>query len=370
MAILDNFNASQAGATDRKFERPKPFYDLWQERQGIPTYSSFHIDDLAAVKLARWEWMGCDACFVNLEDPFLITSMIIELKPGQKTKPVRHMFETWVYVIGGKGETLVSQDGAPDTVIPWQPRSLFGPPLNCTYQHHNTDSTEPARILMVTNAPLTMNLYHNERYVFENPFVFDDRYAGQQGYFNPTYEIVAQRYVRTNMVKDVRDYYLHEWKERGIGARTVFLTGMSHHTIGAHVSEFEPGTYKKAHRHGPGAHVIILQGTGYSLCWKEGEEPTKVDWRENSMFSPPDMWYHQHFNTGPEPARYLALKSKGAPEHPCRIGAPGPNTDPDFAKNHQIEHEDEAPWIYDLFVSELKKNSAENHQPRPAYRKR
>ncbi|MFM2130017.1 MAG: hypothetical protein RL477_1563 [Pseudomonadota bacterium] len=370
MAILDNFNASRAGTTEKKFVRPKPFYDAWQERQGIPAYSSFHIDDLAAVKLAHWDWMGCDACFVNLEDPFLITSMIIELKPGQKTKPVRHMFETWAFVIKGKGETLIRQDGAPDAVIPWQARSLYGPPLNCTYQHRNTDSTETARILMVTNAPLTMNLYHNERYVFENPFVFEDRYAGQQGYFNPTYEIIAQRYVRTNMVKDVRDYYLHEWKERGIAARTVFLTGMSHHTIGAHVSEFEPGTYKKAHRHGPGAHVIILQGAGYSLCWKEGDEPTKVDWRENAMFSPPDMWYHQHFNTGAEPARYLALKSKGAPEHPCRIGAPGPNTDPDFAKNHQIEHEDEAPWIYDLFVSELKKHGAENHQPRPAYRSR
>jgi hypothetical protein len=85
------------------------------------------------------------------------------------------------------------------------------------------------------------------------------------------------------------------------------------------------------------------------------------------MFSPPDMWYHQHFNTSAEPARYLALKSKGAPEHPCRIGAPGPNSDPDFAKNHQIEYEDEDPAIYDMFAADLIKSDVEPGQPRPKY---
>jgi hypothetical protein len=327
----------------------------------------FHVEDLTTVKLAFWERLGCDAAFVNLADSHVSSAILLELKPEHQTRPIKHMFETWIFVARGRGETVIRQDGAQDARIPWQARSLFGPPLNTTYQHFNRDPDAPARILMVTNAPLTMNLYHSDKFVFDNAFVFDDRYAGEQGYFNPTYEVLAPRYVRTNMVKDVRDYALHDWKARGRNARSIFLC-MSHHTIGAHVSEFAPGTYKKAHRHGPGAHVIVLQGQGYSLNWKESDKPTRVDWRENSMFSPPDMWYHQHFNTGPEPARYLALKSKGAPEHPIRLGTPGPNADPDSVKLHQIEYEDEEPWIYDMFVEELKKNGAALHQERPKYR--
>ncbi|MBT3792989.1 MAG: hypothetical protein HOF95_08215, partial [Rhodospirillales bacterium] len=62
-------------------------------------------------------------------------------------------------------------------------------------------------------------------------------------------------------------------------------------------------------------------------------------------------------------------KSKGAPEHPIRIGAPGPNTDPDFAKDHQIEYEDESPEIYEEFLESLKKNGAEIRQDRPKYNK-
>lgn len=345
-------------------------YMNWAESQGIPIHLDFG-HDLLALKTDDWELYEARGCFAHTHGRGdFMANYVLEVPKGAKTKPVKHLYEAFFFVLSGHGSTTVySPDGSKRT-FEWGPKSVFAIPLNCEYQIFNGSGAEPARLSCTNDAPLTLNLYHNERYVFDNPFVFDDRYSGQQGFFNPTYEIIAQRYVRTNMVTDVRDYYLHEWTERGQGARTVFLTGMSHHTIGAHVSEFPPGTYKKAHRHGPGAHVIILEGEGYSLNWKEGDAPTKVDWRENSMFSPPDMWYHQHFNTGTTPARYLALKSKGAPEHPCRIGAPGPNTDPDFAKNHQIEYEDEDPAIYDDFAAEVARNGGEVKQPRPKYNRR
>ena len=45
--------------------------------------------------------------------------------------------------------------------------------------------------------------------------------------------------------------------------------------------------------------------------WPEGEEPQRYEWKEGAMIVPPNMWFHQHFNTGTTPARYLAFKAEG-----------------------------------------------------------
>jgi oxalate decarboxylase/phosphoglucose isomerase-like protein (cupin superfamily) len=357
---MDSYS-SKSGDGDGKFIRPPAFYDAWQEGEGIPIYKVYHVDDMMEVELGRWERFGCDGAFVNLADPFLTTAILVEIPPGAQTKAVRHMFETWCFVVDGRGETTVEQPGQGRGIVRWGKRSLFGPPLNTTYQHRNLDPNKPARILMVTNAPLTLNLYHNEKFVFDNPFVFEDRFDGRQGFFNEGITKIGGRVVRTNFIPDTLKFQLIQWKDRGYGAKS-FHMSMSEHTMAAHLSEFDVGTYKKAHRHGPGAHVILLAGTGYSLLWKDGMEPRRVDWKENSLFAPPEWTFHQHFNTGPEPARYLALRRGGSPEHPLKIGMTGGKDAPD-----QIEYEEEPPWIYDMYEEELRKNGVTVGQPRPVY---
>src|SRR5204863_1566300 len=112
------------------------------------------------------------------------------------------------------------------------------------------------------------------------------------------------------IIPDVRTIDLHSWKERGANGRNVMIE-LSNNTSAPHISEFPVGTYKKAHRHGPGAHVIILYGTGFSTLWREGQDPVRCDWKPNSVVVPPKNWFHQHFNTGSQPASYLALKFQG-----------------------------------------------------------
>ncbi|HEV7983045.1 MAG TPA: hypothetical protein VGP86_09140, partial [Xanthobacteraceae bacterium] len=125
-------------------------------------------------------------------------------------------------------------------------------------------------------------------------------------------------------------------------------------SMNSHISQFPIGTYKKAHCHGPGAHVIILSGEGYSLMWPEGDAPRRYQWQVGSMIVPPNMWLHQHFNTGTTPARYLAFKhevvsirnAQGVPKAwiSRRVGG------------DQIDYADETPEIRRTFAEALSKH--------------
>ena len=57
--------------------------------------------------------------------------------------------------------------------------------------------------------------------------------------------------------------------------------------------------------------MIILSGEGYSLMSPDEGEPRRYEWEVGTMIVPPNMWQHQHFNTGNTPARYLAFKHEG-----------------------------------------------------------
>ncbi len=121
------------------------------------------------------------------------------------------------------------------------------------------------------------------------------------------------------------------------------------------MSVFPSRTYKKGHRHGPGVFIVIPVGEGYSVMWKEGEERIFAPWHEASCFTP--RYYHQHFNVGSTPARYIAF-------HPS-----GGRRFQDVARD-QIEYPDEDPWIRQTFEEELAKRGLTSLMPEEAYKDR
>jgi gentisate 1,2-dioxygenase len=152
-----------------------------------------------------------------------------------------------------------------------------------------------------------------------------------------------------------RRFRLQDWKERGANSTNIRFE-LTENTMSAHVSEFPVGTYKKAHRHGPGAHVVILSGEGYSLLWSDSAKRERVDWRKGSLFVPPERWFHQHVNTGRVPARYIALKPWGFKY----LVDERFRTDEDVKSGgDQIEYEDQDPKIHRLFVEECRKRGVE-----------
>ena len=103
---------------------------------------------------------------------------------------------------------------------------------------------------------------------------------------------------------------LYDYYTCGAGGVNASLE-MAGNVTKAHISEFPIGTYKKAHRHGPGAHLVILSGEGFSLLWNDNEQSDlrKADWKVGGMVVvPADLTFHQHFNGSPTRARYLALR--------------------------------------------------------------
>jgi hypothetical protein len=331
-------------------------YEEFLEHEKIPVVTGFFIEDIRKVELAPWERMGGRGAYLNLEGSEGVNdSYVCEIPPGKSLKPQRHMFEELIFVVSGRGATTVWRDGVGKQTFEWQEGSLFSPPLNAWYQHFNGQGDQAVRFLAMTNAPTVMNLFHNLDFVFNCDFAFKDRYDGQEGYFSGRGQDFRGKLWDTNFIGDVRSFELNERPERGARGLGMLLE-LANNLMSAHISEFPVGTYKKAHRHGPGAHVIILRGQGYSMVWPEGEEPKRYDWHEWSLFVPPEMWFHQHFNVGGEPARYLALKPFSSRKFPGLGKQFGASEDVKQGGG-QIEYRDEEPRIRKTFESELAKRA-------------
>ena len=345
---------SATGASQEGFSKLTS-YDKWLEEEGLPVVRGFHIDDLKEVNLSPWKRRGGLGTYINLEGTGGTNdAYVVEIGPGASLKPEKYLFEELIYVLSGRGATTIWNEGGSKQTFEWQAGSLFSAPLNTWRQHFNGQGDKPARLLGVTSAPTIINLFHNTDFIFNNPVVFKDRYTGEDAYFSGSGQLHPGRVWESNFIPDVPSFKLMEWKERGAGGSNVMFE-LADNTMAAHISEFPVGTYKKAHRHGPGAHVILISGEGYSLLWQEGQAKTRVDWHAGSMFVPPENWFHQHFNSGGAPARYLALRwgsqkyrggglmqVRGIDESVKRGG-------------NQIEYLDEDPEVRRMFESELSK---------------
>jgi hypothetical protein len=150
------------------------------------------------------------------------------------------------------------------------------------------------------------------------------------------------------------------YKERGAGGYRVQVR-FPGSPIWSHMSIFPSRTYKKAHRHGPGVVIVIPAGEGYSVMWPEGKERVVIPWHEASVFVPPDRWFHQHFNVGASPARYLAF-------HAVRVL--GRTERVEDRQRDQIEYPDEDSWIRNKFQEELAKRGLKSLMPEESYRDR
>ena len=332
-------------------------YEVWQETEGVPIYKGLAIDDLTTVTVESWKRKGAAGAFINLLGAGRsCDSYVCEIPAQSQTLPERYLFEELIYVVKGRGATSVWTEGGRKQTFEWQQGSMFSPPLNTWRQHFNVQRDEPARFVVLTDAPVMINRFRNLDFIFNNSFGFSDRFSGEEGFFSGKGRVVeSHRTWDSNFIADVPGFKLIDHSARGQGASGILLH-FSSNTISAHIEEYPVGTYPRAHWHGPGAHIVILSGEGYSLLWEPGKPRTRIDWRPGTLFVPPAKWFHQHFNPGKEPARYLALKPWG---FTYQVEDLVKTLEVEASGGTQIDYKDQEPEIHETFVKECAKRGVE-----------
>jgi mannose-6-phosphate isomerase-like protein (cupin superfamily) len=344
-----------------------PYMD-WVKKEGLPISEDYGID-LFKVPVKPWARVEANAAAVHLKARGEFTNMLLfELPPGRATAPQRHLYEEVVYVLEGSGSSEIEYADGRKRSFEWGVHSMFAIPLNTRYRHFNGSGRERALIVSTTNLPLLMNTFHHEDFIFNLAYDFDR--AGKSEYFDGSGDLHTGRpgsYLwETNFVPDLEKIELKAWEERGAGSLNlmfVLADGQMH----AHLSEMPVGTYKKAHRHGPGFHVMCVRGTGFSLLWFEGDQDyRRIDWKHGMVFPPADRQFHQHFNTSDRPARYLATgvgsvryplmdwqRRAGGESEGDKQGAVATSTKDG---GDQIEYADQDPRIHAMWLTDMRKN--------------
>ena len=344
-----------------------PYLD-WVRQEGLPVTEDYGVD-LFAAATTDWPRLGAKAGAVHLKGRGDFAGMFVyELPPGRATAPLRHLYEEVVTVLEGRGSTQLEFPDGSRRSFEWGPRSLFAIPLNARHRHFNGSGRERALLASTTDLPMVMNIFHNQDFVFGTAFDFAER-AGRGDYFSGEGELTlvrqGQNMWETNFVPDLATLALESYADRGADSLNIMLVladGLMH----AHISEMRAGTYKKAHRHEPGFHVMCVMGEGYSLLWYGEEEPRRIDWKHGTVLAPANRQFHQHFSVSAEPVRYLAT-AVGGLRYPFTAenrrnffgAAPGEVQSVALSVKlggDQIEYEDQDPRVHAIWLEAMRRN--------------
>jgi uncharacterized RmlC-like cupin family protein len=149
-----NLDASEISARD-EFNRQNP-----------PITGLSVPDDLRTIELVKRPWRNNKGLWFELADNRVLSSHLAELAPGGNSVRHRHTTEAVIYIVLGRGYTILNYDGQPEQRVDWQEGSLFSPPVWAWHQHFNSDPDEPARYLAIQDTGMIrhMRLHQIERH--------------------------------------------------------------------------------------------------------------------------------------------------------------------------------------------------------------
>jgi oxalate decarboxylase/phosphoglucose isomerase-like protein (cupin superfamily) len=344
-------------------------YERFIANEGVPVLGGFGVHALREITMAAWPRIGCEGAYLQFFGSDGVVGVYAgRIAPGGATLPERHLYEKIFYFLEGEGVAEIQQRDRVPQSIRWQAGTLFSPPMNTLHRIMNY-SDRPALFLALTTAPVALDHYRSERFVFHSDFVFDDRYDGQENYSTGGFGRINSDQRQCRLVGEVHD----NGSADSVGKpRRIKITRfeIANNSLVAQHVEWPAGRYRRAHCRSGGVALLILRSSGYSLMWPSrfGTQPYKngladhvvrVDWRPGSVFSPPANWFHQHFNTGKEAAQTLAFYC-GSTKFPMSRQALGSGiVDTATARQPSTLFGDDDPSIRSMYEAELAKQASQ-----------
>jgi quercetin dioxygenase-like cupin family protein len=243
---------------------------------------------------------------------------LIELPPGVQLPPQRMLAEEMIYIVSGAGCTLLWNKTSDQQIrYDWKAGDLLSPSLNAWRQHANASSTELARYIVISTAPLTRRLFQNPAFLTANEFTFNDRWKDSVG-LEPLYvpggtgpETVKMKVGHLLPATDTR-----EMKDRGSGMLgvTIMPDGdmASNRILEMELREFTgPDSKSPSHRHFWETFYLILGGEGYAVLEKEGHPERRLNWKQGDVFLVEANEFHVHRPRDGSLPRFLQIKASG-----------------------------------------------------------
>ena len=249
-------------------------YEDWLEKEG-----GDGPQDLLRPQLARGRGrplgaQGGEGAVIHIDNAHMPNDLhVVDIAPGGRSEPEHHMYEINFYIVSGRGATTVWMDESSKQTFEWRTGSLFTIPLNAWYQHFNGSGDEKVRYMATTNAPPMMRLFRDTDFMFNNDFMFRSRYTDDESWFSGNGSSTT-----AHLGDELHPQRPGHGALRMEGARR---RRHQRHAADGPERHGQPylrvpiGTYKKAHRHGPGAHLFLLSGdAGYSSFGRRKTAPT------------------------------------------------------------------------------------------------
>ena len=165
-------------------KQPTP-YDQFMVEEDIPVFRDLGVSSVKNLPLKPWKRTGGRGTYIQLLGTETKWGChLVEVPAAGALHPEKHMYEEIYIVVEGRGSTEVWLEGeGRKHVFEWQEGSMFSIPMNAMHRIVNATNS-PALLLGGTTAPNVLNQIQNADAVFNNPYVFRDRFSGADDYYN------------------------------------------------------------------------------------------------------------------------------------------------------------------------------------------